>query len=83
MLFARQNAPSDPYSYIRLARAQLSSYELALLFYNCLSEVGEKFKPLVEEFSLLHNMDKSVLVSQEHLQLYDEHAFQRPPGGAT
>jgi len=31
--------------YAGLLRAQLSSYQLGLLFYNCLSEVGKGFKP--------------------------------------
>ena len=50
------------YRYISMLRAQLSDYELLWLFYNCLSDNGsEKFKPLVEEYSLLKNMPKNKL----------------------
>ncbi len=43
--------------YTNLVRAQLSSAELSLLFYNCISRNGnEKFKPLVEEFALLKTL---------------------------
>lgn len=42
-------------AYINLIRAQLSSDELVLLFYNCLSNRGSKFKTLVEEYSLLED----------------------------
>lgn len=47
--------------YTDLLRAQLSSDELALLFFNCISDLGAKrFKPLVERYSLF-----------EHLPVYD------------
>lgn len=66
--------------YINLVRAQLSSSELALLFYNCLSSFGvQKFKPFVEEFGLLENMDRESLIEQAHLGLYKESAFKSQP----
>ena len=65
--------------YGRLVRAQLSSDELVLLFYNCLSKVGiEKFKPLVEEFSMLQHIPKKGskgLIEPGHKDLYDSRAF--------
>ena len=63
--------------YINLARAQLSSSELNLLFYNCLSKYGnEKFKPFVEQFGLLENMTIEDLIEQQHRELYKESAFK-------
>jgi hypothetical protein len=58
--------------YTNLVCAQLSSYELALLFYNCLSDIGkEKFKPLVEKYSLLKTLPKQMLFNPpDHLPLY-------------
>lgn len=61
--------------YIRIVRAQLSTDEICLLFYNCLSEKGRGFKPNIEKYSILHNMDKSRLASREHTKFYDENAF--------
>lgn len=62
-------------SYTNLIRAQLSSQELGLLFYNCLSHRGSKFKHLVERYSLLEDMDKSRLIKKGHECLYDKRAF--------
>lgn len=66
-------------TYINILRAQLSSSELTLLFYNCLSTYGsEKFKPLVEKFGLLENMDFSCLIDSKHRELFNESAFHSP-----
>lgn len=56
--FVKNSSISEKRLYTNLLRAQLSTHELALLFYNCLSDVGDKFKPLVEEFALLKNLPK-------------------------
>jgi hypothetical protein len=76
--------------YTHLVRAQLSSHELLLLFYNCLSPLGnEKFKPLVERYSLLENMPEGQLASDklnqtfDHRKLYDPKAFSEECGGAA
>ena len=43
------------YKYTSFIRAQISDYELLWLFYNCLSSNGiEKFKPLIETYSLFN-----------------------------
>jgi hypothetical protein len=52
--------------YMNLLRAQLSVNELALPFYNCLSDLGrKKFKDLVEEFALLENLSDGVLMRED------------------
>lgn len=66
----------DKKLYTNMVRAQLSSFELTLLFYNCLSPYGqEKFKPLVEKYSLLKTVPNNELIDQHHLNLYDARAF--------
>lgn len=52
---------ADPaYQYVRLLRAQMSDSELVLVALNCAFGPGhEKFKPLVERYALLHNMNPS------------------------
>ncbi len=64
--------------YTSLVRAQLSAFELALLFYNGITPLGEKFKPLIEEFGLLENFEKSLLPagSFDHQLFYDQKAYQ-------
>ena len=67
---------ADKRLYTNLIRAQLSSYELALLFYNCLSELGyNKFKPLLEKYSMLKNMPLELLCHRDHMALYEAGAF--------
>lgn len=62
--------------YTNLIRAQLSSAELKLIFYNCLSDWGrEKFKPLVEEFALLKTLPNDVVPYDELLHAYSPDAF--------
>jgi len=62
--------------YTNLVRAQLSSAELKLIFYNCLSEWGsEKFKPLVEEFALLKTIPNDTVPADELLHRYLPSAF--------
>lgn len=74
--FIKNSDVSDPKQYTNLVRAQLSSYELLLLFYNCLYDTGrDKFKPLVEEFSLLKNLPRHELLSPDHVNFYESSAF--------
>jgi hypothetical protein len=62
--------------YTNLVRAQLSSYEVALLFYTCLSERGAaKFKPLIERYAMLKMLPRNELLEPAHIELYDAGAF--------
>lgn len=66
----------DQRFYTNLVRAQLSTAELMLIFYNCLSDWGrEKFKPLVEEFALLKTMPNDVIPEKGLLHRYSPAAF--------
>jgi len=77
MKFIKQSEVSGKRLYTNLVRAQLSSFELVVLFYNCLSKFGrEKFKPLVEEFAILKTLDQGLLHdSLNELSLYDNGAY--------
>ena len=55
--FIHKRNPGDKFFYANLLRAQLSSSEILMLFYNCLSQFGNvKFKPLIEEYHFLQNI---------------------------
>ncbi|MEG1401261.1 putative phage abortive infection protein [Bacteroides sp.] len=70
----------DKYQYVSMIRAQLSRYELVWLFYNGLSNYGkDKFKPLIEKYSLLKNLRIELLAIEEHKNLYDPSAFEKTP----
>jgi folate-dependent tRNA-U54 methylase TrmFO/GidA len=78
--FVKNSELEDKRRYTSLVRATLSQSELTLLFYNCLSPVGQKFKPMVEEFGLLKNLDHRLLMDSEDdkllVGLYNPKAFQ-------
>ena len=61
--------------YTNLIRAQLSSDELGLLFYNCLSKREAKFKDLVEKYALLEDMRFETLINKEHKNFYAPSAY--------
>lgn len=55
------------YDYIKILRAQLSNSELVLLSLNALSENGLKFKPLIEKYKLLKNINLETEMPDEYL----------------
>lgn len=68
----------EKYKYTSIVRAQLSDYELLLLFYNCLSDNGiEKFKPLVETYALLKNLPKEDVKNQTLLDSFSATAYSK------
>lgn len=62
--------------YTSIVRAQLSSYEQIILFYNCLHDNGnEKFKPLIERYAIFKNIDHSLIINKDHLSCYEKGAY--------
>lgn len=61
--------------YIRILRAQLSDFELLVLFYNGLFPLAAKFKEYVEFFTLFDNLPKDLLFDRCHEQFYEPSAF--------
>jgi len=78
--FVDKSDINDKKFYTNLVRAQLSSNELRLLFYNCLSIYGnEKFKPLIEKYALLKNMEDDPSMTVNHRRFYVNSAFSSAP----
>lgn len=74
--FVDRSHVADKRLYTNLVRAQLSSHELLMLFYNCLTHLGEeKFKPLIEKYALLKNMPDDELIDDSHVRWYERGAF--------
>lgn len=66
----------DKKFYSNLVRSQLSSAEIILLFYNCLSSYGdEKFKSLVEDYSLLKTIPNVQLPPIKLVHMYSVNAY--------
>lgn len=54
----------EKYKYASIFRAQLSEYELIMIYYNGLSKFGsEKLKPLIEKYCILKNIRYSDLAN--------------------
>lgn len=70
---------SDKIIYANIARAQLSDYELVVLFYNCTIGEGEEgFKPLIEKYGLLKHLRPNLLGDprlKNELRLFEPTAF--------
>jgi hypothetical protein len=76
--FVHRSDEADKRFYTSLVRAQLSTYELTMIFYNCISHKGrEHFKPLVNEYGLLKSMPPALIVDRDLLMThYEARAFQ-------
>lgn len=63
--------------YIKLVRAQMSDFELLLLFYNCLTSTGRRhFKGLVEKFGFFGEFPEDQLIlPEQHKAEYLSSAF--------
>lgn len=71
------NTIEERYQYVAFLRSTLSNYEVAAIFYNCLSRNGrEKFKPLVEKYALFDNIDDKILGSKEDIKFFAESAYK-------
>jgi hypothetical protein len=76
--FIKKDSQGEDF-YIKLLRSQLSDQELLLLFYNCLSTQGIKFKAFAEEFALFDNMPIGFLLNPEHVNKFDMRAYGNNP----
>lgn len=62
--------------YVNLLRAQMSTFELALLFYNCISNIGcEKFKPLIEKYEIFEHLPAMPDFTKEQITIYSKNAY--------
>lgn len=70
-----EKAPeSDKIFYAKTLRAQLSSQELVILFYDCLSDDGKKMKLLVEQYALLKHIPSGI--PSEDRKFFKKTAFE-------
>jgi len=72
--FVDKSSIKDKAYYVGLVRAQLSTDEIALIFYNGLSEQGWGFKLLIERYALLKNW-RMQEAFQAHKCLYADEAY--------
>ncbi len=75
--FVHEGDVDDKRLYTNLVRAQLSTFELVLLFYHCLTSFGnQEFKALVEQYGLIQNVPDSKIQFRDVLRpMYRSEAF--------
>ncbi|MDK1234414.1 putative phage abortive infection protein [Cronobacter turicensis] len=66
---------SSKKKYANILRAQISNYELMMLYYNGISKHGLKFRSYIEEYSLFDNLPVDRLISDVHVLFYDAKAW--------
>lgn len=76
ILYIHYSEIENKYFYVRLVRAMLSEAELILIALNCEYGHGqEKFKPLVLDYALLHNLSESAIATWKLNDCYEREAF--------
>lgn len=73
--FIEKSKHIDKSHFSSVVRSLLSDYELIFLFYNCLSERGEKFKVFAVNYALFDNIDVKLLLRATHVTSMDRKAF--------
>jgi len=67
---------ADKSLYVRILRAQLSDWELLLIFYNCVaSPRATKLARLSEKYRLFDNLPQQFLLDPLHMGLLSSSAF--------
>jgi hypothetical protein len=74
--FINRSSMVDKQGYADLAFAQLSSHEIALLFYHCSSSSGSELRPLIIEFKLPKHMDTERYLDFKHIKLYPKDVWE-------
>ncbi|MMZ56900.1 hypothetical protein D3C73_643680 [compost metagenome] len=74
-LDASEISMSDKKRFSNILRAQLSNYELLLIYYNCLGSHGDKFKKIAIDYALFDNMPINKLIHSDHRFVIDKRAF--------
>lgn len=73
--FIDESGHQDANKFGVVVRSLISDYELILLFYNCLSERGVGFSKYVYRFGLFDNLDDSLLLNSEDINLFTYEAY--------
>jgi hypothetical protein len=78
--FVDQSGLKSKKRYTNIVRAQLSAFELRLLFFICLSSYGVKdFKLIIEKYSIFKNLPEDDLFEEYKLySLYKPSAYNTP-----
>lgn len=77
-----QKDNKDVHMYLNFIQAQMSDEELALVFYDCISNKGQDkkhkytFKQNLDDYSFLENISESTLVNRNHYKIFPKTEFK-------
>jgi hypothetical protein len=74
---------SDKLRYVKLLRAQLSDFELVMLFYTALNKNGMNYWIYIHEYQLFDNLPPEILIDRTHKRLYSPRSFGEPKTSPT
>lgn len=72
----------DIHMYLNFIQAQMSDEELALVFYDCISNKGQDkkhkytFKQNLDDYSFLENISESTLINRNHYKIFPKTVFR-------
>ena len=72
----------DIHMYLNFIQAQMSDDELALVFYDCISNKGQDkkhkytFKQNLDHYSFLENISESTLINRNHYKIFPKTVFR-------
>lgn len=67
----------DRYGYVSFLRSTFSNYEMAILFYNCQTNIGKlHFKSLAERYALFDNIDEKLITSNFGKEMLSASAYK-------
>jgi len=67
---------SEKYTYIKTLRAQLTTFEQSLLFFNSLSILGKNWKNFMEVYQLIKNLPPEFTFGIEPKRIYSKIGFE-------
>lgn len=73
------HSPAGEDYHAKLLRSQLSDQELLLLYYNCLTDQGEKFRDYAIKYQLFDNLSTVRLLDDKHVNFMAQEAFGQNP----
>lgn len=75
IIYESDLSSDDKKKYANILRAQLSNYELLMLFYNANFVHGRKFKKYMNSYAILDNLPAEKLINKKHVAFYDKKAW--------
>lgn len=71
--FIDENSLDD--RYIKILKSQLSDYELAVIFYASVSDIGKDYQKYIEKYALFDNLPGKLILQKNHKDIFSPSAY--------